>query len=75
MSVLGRRGVIRSCRVQPPAMSRPIRAPGPTAANIDPYTAIAVMKYSGKLVPLKVACRCPDATPKNRTSGSARVTT
>ena len=41
---------------------------------MDPYTAMAVMKYSGKLVPLKVACRCPEATPKNRASGRASVT-
>ena len=39
-----------------------MRAPGEFAANIAPYTAIAVMKYSGKLIPSMVALRCPEAT-------------
>ena len=62
MSVRARSGVIRCCRVHPPDLSRARRAPGETAANIAPYTAIAVMKYSGKLTPSWVALRWPDAT-------------
>jgi hypothetical protein len=51
------------CRIHPPDLSRATRDPGETAANIAPYTAIAVMKYSGKLMRSKVACRWPEATP------------
>ena len=62
MSARARSGVIRACRAHPPDRSRAIRAPGETAANIAPYTAIAVMKYSGKLTPFWVALRWPEAT-------------